>query len=286
MGSKVAVITDCIACLPNDLVERYRIKVVPYSFYFGGKPYRDWVDITPSEAYEMFLKDTGSFFSSPASPVDYFEAYREISQYTEDIVCVTLSSRLSTAYNVARIAREQARQELPQTSIEVVDSRTVSAAEGFVALAAARVAEEGRSLADVVKVAEKVRSKVKLIAILDTVRYVYRSGRIPKVAANVGSMLSIKPMFTISSGLVHVVGLTRSREHGINRLMEEVKNKVGLSPVCIAVMHAYALDEAEKLKERVSSEFNCTEVFLTEFSPLMGYTCGTGTLGLAFYKGS
>ncbi len=282
--SKVAVVTDSIACLTREMVAEYGIKIVPYSFYFGGKAYKDWADITPSEAYELFLKDPESFHSAPASPTDYLEAYREVSQHAENIICITLSSKLSTAYNVARLASEQAKTELPQTSIEVMDSLTAAAAEGFVALAAAQVAGEGKNLAEVVEAVEAMRKQISLVALMDTIRYVYRSGRIPKVVSQMGSALKVKPLFTISSGVVRVLGLRRNKGRGINRLLEIVKNKVGLNPVHIAVMHAYALDEAEQLKERVSSQLNCVELWLTEFSPLMGYTCGTGTLGLAFYK--
>ena len=165
-----------------------------------------------------------------------------------------------------------------------MDSLTAAAAEGFVALAAAQVAGEGKNLAEVVEAVEAMRKQISLVALMDTIRYVYRSGRIPKVVSQMGSALKVKPLFTISSGVVRVLGLRRNKGRGINRLLEIVKNKVGLNPVHIAVMHAYALDEAEQLKERVSSQLNCVELWLTEFSPLMGYTCGTGTLGLAFYK--
>ena len=120
---------------------------------------------------------------------------------------------------------------------------------------------------------------------MDTVRYVYRTGRVPKVAALAGSMLNIKPTFTISSGVPHFMSAVRNRERGVDRLLKIMRNKVGLNPVHVAVMHAYALDEAERLKERVSSEFNCAELWITEFSPIMGYACGTGTLGIAFYSG-
>lgn len=284
MADEVRVITDSIACITNELAARHKIRIVPYSFYLNGSAYKDWVDVTPSEAYQLFLKDPESFFSSPASPMDFLDAYREVSQQTNNIICITLSAKLSTACDVARVATEQAGEELPQTSIEVVDSQTATAAEGFIALAAARAAEEGKGLAEVVEIAKKMCSRVGLVAIMDTVRYVYRSGRIPKMASQIGSMLNIRPIFTISLGAVHVLGVVRNKEHGINRLLEIVKDKVGLSPVHIAVMHAYALDEAERLRERVASEFNCIELWLTEFSPLMGYACGTGTLGLAFYK--
>ena len=110
------------------------------------------------------------------------------------------------------------------------------------------------------------------------------TGRIPKVAAQVGSMLKIKPILTSSSGLVRFSGAVRSKESGINRILTMMRDKVGQNPVHVAVMHAYAPDEAEKLKERISSEFNCAELWITEFSPVMGYATGTGTLGFAYYK--
>jgi len=185
-------------------------------------------------------------------------------------------------YNVALQTREQAKAEIPQTSIEVLDSHTVTAAEGFVTLAAARAAEEGKGLAEVVRTAEEMRDRVGAAILLDTIRYVYRTGRIPKVAARVGSMLNIRPILTIS-GVVHFAGAVRNKEHGIDRILQIMRDKVGQSQAHVAVMHAYAPDEAEKLMKRVSAEFNCAELWLTEFSPVMGYACGTGTVGIAFY---
>jgi DegV family protein with EDD domain len=280
---KVAIVTDSVACLPRGLVEQYGIKIVPVNLYFGDKVYRDWVDITPSQAYELFLKDPTAFKTSGINPVDCLEAYRQVSNDSNGVLCVTISSKLSMVYNSALKAKERAGDELPKNSIGVVDSQTATAAEGFVALAAARAAAGGKSLAEVVKAAEEVRDKVCVVALMDTIRYVYRSGRIPKIASVAGSMLSIKPVLTISSGAVRFKGAVRSREHGIERVLKITRDRVGEKPVHVAVMHAYAPDDAEKLKERVSSEFNCVELWITEFSPVMGYACGTGTLGVAFY---
>jgi DegV family protein with EDD domain len=283
MVEKVVIVTDSVACLPRELVEQYGIRIVPINFYSNGKVYRDWVDVTPSEAYELFLKDPSAFKTSGINPGDCFEIYRQASNHSKSILCVTLSSKLSVVYNSALEAKECAQAELPNISIEVLDSGTATAAEGFVALAAARAAAEGKSLAEVVKVAEGVRDRVCLAALMDTIRYVYRSGRIPKMVARAGSMLNIKPVLTISSGVVCFKGAVRSREQGIERVLKIVRDKVRQSLVHMAVMHAYAPDDAQQLKERVSSEFNCAELWITEFSPVMGYACGTGTLGLAFY---
>jgi len=280
---KVAIITDSIACLTRELVEQYAIGIIPINFYAGGKLYKDWVDITPSEAYELFLKDPESFKTSAASPGDCLEAYYKASKQAKDILCITVSAKLSAVYSVALQVKEQIKAELPQTSVEVLDSQTATASEGFIALAAARAAAEGKSLSEGIKATEEMRDRVTAICLLDTIRHVYRSGRIPKVASQVGSILNIRPILTVSS-TVHFAGAVRNRKHGVDRILQMMRDKVGLSPVHVAVMHAYALDEGERLKERVSSEFNCAELWLAEFSPIMGYACGTGTLGLAFYS--
>ena len=284
MTNKVAVVTDSIANLTKQMVEQYRIGVVPIMLLVKGKLYRDGVDMSPSEAYKLFLQDPESFNTSPASPGHYLEVYREAGKQAKNILCITLSSKLSTGYEMACVAREQAKSEIPDILIEVMDSQNVIAAEGFIALAAARAAAERKDLAEVIKLAEEVRDKVTFIILVDTIRHVYRTGRIPKIASQVGSMLNIRPILTSSSGLIRFKGIVRNREHGINRLLETLRNKVGQSPVHVSVMHAYVPDEAERLKERIASEFNCAELFITEFSPVMGYATGTGTLGFAFYK--
>jgi DegV family protein with EDD domain len=283
MADKVAVVTDSVACLPRELVEQYGIKIVPVNLYFGDKVYRDWVDITPSEAYQLFLKDPTAFKTSGINPADCLEAYRQVSNPAANILCVTISAKLSMVYESALEAKKLARDELPRTSVEVVDSRTATAAEGFIALAAARAAAAGKSLAEVFKVAERVRDRVFVVALMDTIRYVYRSGRIPKIAAKAGSMLNIKPVLTISAGAVRFKGAVRNREHGLKRVLKIARDRAGDKLVHMAVMHAYAPEDAEQLKERVAAEFNCAELWVTEFSPVMGYACGTGTLGLAFY---
>jgi DegV family protein with EDD domain len=283
MADKVAIVADSMACLTKEQVEQYGITIAPIPLSFQGKIYRDWVDITPSEAYELFLKDPASFKTAGAVPSIFIEAYRQASKRAQNIFCTTLSSKLSGACEAAQKAIEEVRKELPQLSIEVLDSKTVTASEGLIALAAARAAETGKNLAEVVEVAEEIRDKVTFLALLDTIRHVYRTGRIPKIAALAGSMLNIKPILTSSAGVIRFIGATRSRERGIDKMLKIMKDKVGQNPVHVAVMHAYVPDEAEKLKERVASEFNCSELWVTELSPVMGYATGTGTLGLAFY---
>ncbi len=283
---KVAILADSIACLTPEMVRQYQLRIIPLNIHFDGKIYRDGVDITSTEAYRLLEKAPDHFASSPASVGEYAEAYREASAHAEGILCITLSSELSTLYNMARIAKEEAMSELPQASIEVLDSRTAASGEGLIVSAAARAAAQGKNLAEVTKVAEAVRDKVNVIGIMETIRHVYRTGRIPKITARVGSMLNIKPIFAISEGVVRIAGLARSKEQAVKRVLKIMKGKVGTSPVHVAVAHADALKEGEKLKEQISSEFNCVELWLTDFSPIMGYATGAGVLAIAFYTDS
>jgi len=271
-----------VACLNRELAEKYEIGIIPINFYAGGKIYRDWVDITPTEAYKLFLEDPDSFNSSAASPAECLEAFKKAGLTAPKVLCITLSVKLSTLYNAALDAVELARQELPGITIEVMDSLQATPSEGMIALAAARAVAEGKDLPDVIRAAEKVRDSVKSIILLDTIRHVYRSGRIPKLASMVGSALNIRPILTVS-GAVHFIGMVHSRKQGIERILMMMKDRVGDRPVRVAVTHAYALEEAEKLKARIAAEFNCVEIWLSEFSPVMGYACGTGTVGIAFY---
>lgn len=286
MAKNVAIVTDSISCLTKELIEGYNIGVVPIRLLSRGKVYRDSVDVTPSEAYEMFLQDPDNFSTSPSSPGHYLEAYQEASKLAKNILCITLSSRLSTGYDMARVAKEEAKDTLPDIHIEVFDSKNVTAAEGFIALAGARAAAEGKDLAEVIEIAEEVRDKVAFFALLDTIKHIYRTGRIPKIASQIGAMLNIKPILTSSGGLIRFKGVVKNRERGISRLLEILREKVGQDPVHVAVMHAYTPEDAEMLKERIAAEFNCVELWVSEFTPVMGYATGTGTLAYAFYTDS
>ncbi len=282
---EITIVTDSVACLTKELIEQYGIEIIPLNILAAGKVYRDWLDITPSQAYELFLKDPDSFKAAPANPEECLEVFRRASQKAKNILCITLSIKISTLYNVVRIAKEKAKEELPDLRIELLDSETATAAQGFIVLAAARAAEAGKSFEEVIETAKKIKQKVNAIVLLDTVRYVYRSGRVPKIAARAASVLSIRPIFTVNV-TVNFATAVRSKKSGIERMLTMTQEKVDNKPIHCAVMHAYDPEEAQKLKSLVASEFNCVELWISEFSPVMGYATGTGTLGLAFYAES
>lgn len=282
--SEAAVITDSLSCLPKDMLQDSKIGLVPINIVVNGKTYRDSVDLTPGKAYELFLKNPDSFSTSPASPAQYLEAMHQASQSARNILCITVSKHLSTGYNIAKLAGEQAEREMPGLKIQVIDSTTVLAAQGLIVLAAARKAKAGSSIEEIITEAEKVQARVTFGLVLETIRNVYRTGRVPKIAAQAASVLPVKPILSISSGVVKLTGLSRNMKQGIDHIIKTLVNRVNASPVHIAIMHAYAPEEAEKLKQRIASEINCVELWTTEVSPVVGYALGAGAIGFAYYK--
>ena len=282
--AEVAIVTDSIACLPPELLGQYLIKVVPLNIFFNGKIYREGVDITPTEAYELLDRDPDKFATSPGSAGDYLEAYREASAQARSVLCITLSSQLSTLYQMATVAKDEARKDLPGTRIEVLDTLNAASGEGLIVLAAARAAASGKDLAEVIDEAQAVKTKVTTAGLFDSISHIYRTGRVPQLVSQLGAVIKIKPLFTITGGLVKVSGVYRSKDSGTSKLLAVMKEKVGSRPVHVIVSHAGDPDAGEKLKQQVASEFNCVELWLSDFSPIMGYATGRGTLALAYYE--
>jgi DegV family protein with EDD domain len=265
-------------------VEKYAIKIVPISVVVNGRAYRDGIDITPKEIYELVATSKNLPSTTSPSPGDFLEAYRELSSSVSGIVCVTICSDISMMYDSAMQAKRMAEGELPHVAINVVDSRTAGGAEGFVALAAARVAASGKDLAQVTRVAEDMVPRVNMLGVLDTLEYLARSGRIPKIAAWAGSMLRINPILTFSHEGIGLLERARTKPRAVQRILQIMEQRMGRKPVHVNLMHANAPEEAEALRERVESQFDCAELFVTDFAPTMGVQAGPGVLALAFYS--
>lgn len=153
-----------------------------------------------------------------------------------------------------------------------MDSQNATASQGFIALVAAHSAAKGNELNAVTKVANIARDRVQFLLTLETIRYAYRTGRIPKIATQMGSILGVKPLLTISNGVVRISSIARTKQSGLKRLIETMKHEVDKRPIHATIVHTAIPDEAEKLKKHIAIEFHCIELLLTEVSPIIGYS--------------
>ena len=281
----VAILTDSTCCLPGELVKRHDIGLIPILIVHGGNSYLDGVDISATEVYEIMRRRKDLPTTSTPSAGDFLNAYRQLSQKAESVLCITLTSLQSKVHDVALVAKEMAKETIPDTAIEVLDSRAVAGALGFVVLEAARTASQGAELAQVVNAARRMIDRVSFLAIVDTLFYLARTGRAGRAAAWVGSLLNVKPIVEHSPavGETTPVARPRTKERAIEQMLEIMADRVGDARVHVAVNHADELEEAKRLKAEIEARFRCAELHLADLTPGMGVHVGPGVLGIAFY---
>jgi DegV family protein with EDD domain len=286
MKQKVAIVTDTTACIPREMVEKYGIGVVPVDFVFEDKVYQDGIDMSPGEFYRRLRRAKKLPITSGSLPTPFLEAYRKASQKAANILCITAPAKLSGMFNSAQLAMKMAKEALPNVVIELLDCTTAAAGQGLVVLAAARAAALGKDLTEVVTTVRSVMQRVSLFATLDTLHYLVKGGRVPKAAGLASSLLQIKPIFTVNGGDAFPVVNARTTSGAIKRILKLMGQKVVKGqPLHVAVMHADVIDRAVALSREISARFDCTELFITEFTPVMGVHTGPGVIGVAFYSG-
>jgi len=282
----VAVVTDSACCIPPELVTQHHIRVIPLLIIHEGISYRDGIDMSPTEVYRIMRKKNTVPTTSIPSPGDILETYRRLSEQAESILCITVTGLQSQMFDTALLAKEMAKQELPGVSIEVMDSRAVAGALGFIVLAAAKAAQAGASLAETIEAAQKMKPRVNSIFMLDTLYYLAKTGRIGRASAWAGGLLDMKPIVEHSTAIGETtpVARPRTRSKALGRMLEIMAERVGDSPAHVMVHHGDELEEAERLRAEIAARFNCVELHITDFTPAMGVHAGPGLLAVSFYS--
>lgn len=283
--SKILVMTDTVACIPRDMAEKYQIKVVPAAnIFYDGKEYIDGVTLSAADAYQLIKKDPDRFLTSALTPAYLLEEFNKASEESQDILFITLSSALSAASKTAALAAKLRKEKSPQTSIRIMDSKTVAGAQGLIVLAAARAAARGMSLDEVADFAEKVRQQTHGLMMLDTLRYVYRTGRMSKMGSRIAAMFNIKPINKITEeGKLEMVDRTRNSDDGLEILVNLIQDYAGTDALHFLVSHADAVDMANKFSEMLKQKFNCLSMIISDYSPVMGYGAGPGAIFVGFH---
>ncbi len=279
----VAIVTDTTACLPTALVEQYGITVVPLHINFGGRTFVDALDADTAAFYELLRTAPGRPTTSAPSPGMFIDAFTRAAASADAVLCITVSKQFSAMYDSARVAIEQARPILPGCDIRLLDSRNAAMAQGFVVLEAARAAATGASIDGTVARGEAIASRVTLLAMLDTLSHLARGGRVPRVAAWAAGMLQVKPIVRFSASDIKLVARTRTRDRALGRIVDLLAEIAGNRRVHLAVHHANAPADAERLRAAAEARIDCAETYVTEFTQVMGVHTGPGLVGLALW---
>jgi len=272
----VKIVTDSSADLPAQLVEELGITVVPLYLRFGEEVYRDHVDITEDEFYERLQHDPIHPSTVQPTPQDFIDVYQQLSQEADGIISIHISSKLSGTCNSALQGKELVEKGCP---IEVVDTGSVTMGLGLTSIVAATAAKAGGGLQEVLAEVRQAIPNTNLLALLDTLEYVYRGGRIGKAKHLLGSMLNVKPLLKLEDGEVVPAGQVRSRSKGIDKLFDFVKNATNIED--LAVVYNTTPDEAQSLADRIGSVFPKEKIRIATVGPMLGVHLGPGSLVVA-----
>jgi DegV family protein with EDD domain len=269
----VAIVTDSVADLPPQVTEEFGIKVVPLVVRFGTDLYRDGLDLSPDEFYERLRSSKALPATSVPPPLAYADVYDKLAEKTNEILVITLTSKLSATYQVALQAVGLMKRK---ARVEVLDSQWAIMAQGFIVINAAKAAQSGASIDEVLAVARQSMKRVDMYAAFDTLEYLERGGRIGKAQAFLGSLLKVNPIIGLKDGEVYPLGRERSRAKAIDHLYDlaaSFGNVEGL-----AVEYAIDLDEANRLMQRLHSKYPQIPIYLSRTSPVIGTHTGPGLI--------
>lgn len=272
----VKIVTDSGSDIPPELAKKLGITIVPVYIYFGDKAYKDGVDIGPDELYKKLVEGPVYPTTTQPMPADFAEVYTALAKETDAIVSIHLPTKVSGTYNAALQGLEIAK---PKCEVHVVDSLSVSVGLGLIVLAAARVANNGGKLSEVLAETSKAVGHSQIRAVLDTLQYLLKGGRITRTKALVGTLLNVKPILKMRDGELVQAAMARSFAKGIDQLFEFAKNYPNLQEVGIS--HTTVFDEAKALKQRLASVIDEKQIQMFRVGAGLGVHGGPGTLLVA-----
>ncbi len=284
---KVAIITDSISSIPPEMAQEHDIKVIPLHIILDDKDYPE-TEVDRAQLYARTETKENLPSTSSPSPGDYLKAYHELSQKAESIICITYSPAMGMAYKAATQAKEMAKEELPKTAIEVINSQTVCGAQLLLVLAAARAAAQGKSLPEVIQVVNDMMPRLNLIDLLPSPQQLMKEGR----AVGKGGAWAESPIRTQSimeqdastGGVMTAFAKVRTRAKGIEKLIELVRDRSKGGKLHTAINYTTTPNDAQELKNRLLANFSCAELYVTADSPIPAIHEGLGAIKLGWYS--
>lgn len=285
----VQIISDSASDILQTEAAANKIMILPLKVNFGGTEYLDGVTIAHKEFYEKLIETDILPTTSQVAPAEYEQAYRKALEEGKDVLCITLSSKLSGCYQSAMIAREDVLEDYPEAKIFVVDSENACLGEKILVELAIRHREEGLGVEEIAEKIEQMKKRVRLVALIDTLEYLIKGGRLSKGAGFVAEMLSIKPVIAVEGGEVVVLGKARGSKNMNNKLTEMVNKAGGIdfslpfslaySGLSTALLDKYIADSEHLFRDYVSAE----NLPVASIGATIGTHAGPGAVGVAFF---
>ena len=272
----VKIVTDSTSDLTPEIASELGITVMPMYVHFGTESYRDGIDLTTEEFYQKLMRTETLPVTAASGPVSFAQVYDRLAEETDEIVVIALSSKLSVLYEVElqgiKLMKRRCR-------VEVVDSLWGIMAQGLIAIAAAKAANAGANLDQVIDVTRENIRRTDMRIAFDTLEYLRRGGRIGMAQAFLGSILRVNPILTLRDGKPYSLARKRTRSKAIDYLYDFAMDYSNIEEM--AIEDATTPDEAEMLAERLSSKFPKDRIYRAKVSPVVGTHVGPHVLAVS-----
>ena len=276
----IRIVTDSTCDLPKEWMKQHDIYVVPIHIQFGADTFRDGETIDPSEFYGRIERDGMLPKTSQPPPGDFIEAYRAIAAQADEIISLHVTSKLSGTYDSAKMAAEAVAERV---KVHVFDSLAGSSILGYMCLEAAQMVQAGKGAAEVLKRLETTRPQANIFFTLANLKFAQMSGRVGKLQSALASLLNVQPIVRLENGLLDMTERVRTRKKAVERIIEMTRERVGNTPVNLAVLHAQAADEAAEFLEEAKRALQCHEGFVHDLALSLAVHFGPGALALSTY---
>ena len=271
------IVTDSTTDFSVEEARQLGVSVVPLLVCFGEETFEDRVTLPTAEFYERLARTSVMPSTSQPAPAAFLAVYQPLLDEGADIVSLHISSGLSGTFNSANIARDQ----LDPARIATIDTRQASFGAQTLVREAVRMAREDRSLAAIVQRIEELKPHVRIVATVETLEYLRRNGRIGRVSALLGSLMSVKVLITVSDGIVVPLDKVRTRARSLQRVQQLIEADAPFyGPLLVG--HTHDLAAGEALMAALQASFPEQEVLLCEVGPAIGSHAGPGTVGAGY----
>lgn len=277
---KVTVVTDTDASLSLDLAKQYGIRLVPITVQFGEESYDSEFEILDQEIFERIDKEGKLPTTAAPSPGKWAEAFQAaFDEGADAVLCFTVSRNLSATYDAAVMA---ATDILEGKDITVIDTNSLSMAQGFMAMEAAKVLADGGSIEEAIAAANSFEGRTYLYGALSTLRYLAMSGRVGQIAAGMANLLNIKPILTMENGKLELLEKIRTQKKSWIRMIELLKEKAaGRKIEKIAILHVTCLEDAKKFEKLLRKHLDIPEdVLYSSMTAGLSVHTGAGLVGV------
>ena len=276
-----AIIIDGTTVLPQSMRRELDMRTLPLHVSFGAESYTADVDLTAEQFYEKVKDPKAKPTTSQPSIGECRQIFEDAQRDGyKDMLVLTVATEFSGTFSVASTTAPQ----IIDANIIVVDSRSTASSIGLIATACAKARREGKTLAQTVELAKRLADKTNLFALIDTLEFLKRSGRISGAAAAFGSLISLKVILDLRNGRADSVEKVRTRERGLEALKQLVESRQAPgSRIHAAILHANAPDRARLVGDWVQERYHCVEFWVDEAGPVLASHAGPGTVALGWY---